>query len=189
MFSTSSLTDVEQQKSEYVNARMTVVPVLIRNRKSVLFVQSSKDPGRMTWGLPQGGIGFSESLHSALVRECKEELGIEFDEEWISEKSYPLGTFLNVLPEGRECSRKLLHFSAVPMERYMPVILNPENRDFEWVKSWEQLWWLMDKVSRERTEKCVAIWHTINSAVKEKLLTWPEMPQYMSDAVNGTHTE
>ncbi len=61
-------------KKEY---RPVAVAVIADRRGRILLVQSQKNTD--DWGLPQGGIEPDEDLPAALVREIKEETGIDED--------------------------------------------------------------------------------------------------------------
>ncbi|MEQ9825737.1 MAG: NUDIX domain-containing protein [Puniceicoccaceae bacterium] len=45
----------------------------------LLMVQRAKDPSKGKWGLPGGFIDAGESVEQALLRECREEIGIEIE--------------------------------------------------------------------------------------------------------------
>lgn len=52
--------------------RLSVHAVITNSNKEVLFVKTSY--GAKAWTLPGGAIDPGESIHEALIRECKEEL-------------------------------------------------------------------------------------------------------------------
>ena len=40
--------------------------------------------GRLGWGLPGGALDPEETIHEALIRECREELGCEIEVQYLS---------------------------------------------------------------------------------------------------------
>ena len=59
--------------------RIRVAAIIVQEGR-VLLVQHAKD-GRQYWMLPGGGVDFGESLTEALVRELREETGVEIRPE------------------------------------------------------------------------------------------------------------
>lgn len=168
--------------------RQTVVGIIIIQRREFIFVQSNKDRLKQTWGLPQGGIVFDETIIDALTREIKEELGITLDStELLSARA--LGTFLNHLPEerkmknqekGGEAKDKFLHFVAVNLERYPVVYPNfTEIQDFAMVKNWNHQWNMMRTVEKYRSNKFFAVLDAVSQAKQLGLLDWDERPSGM----------
>lgn len=54
-----------------------VVAAVIVERGRVLLTRRSRPPAAHLWHLPGGGVEFGESLHDALIRELREEVGVE----------------------------------------------------------------------------------------------------------------
>jgi len=52
--------------------------VLIENRK-ILLIKRSKEPGKNLWAIPGGRIEESETAEECLVREMKEETGLDIE--------------------------------------------------------------------------------------------------------------
>jgi 8-oxo-dGTP diphosphatase len=64
--------------------------------------------GNKGWSLPGGAVDPGETIHQALYRECREELGIELQEEVLTGFYYhsnlnaQVGIFRACIPEGAE---------------------------------------------------------------------------------------
>lgn len=91
----------------YNNVAAAVGIVLYDENNNVLFEKRAKEPRKGCACLPGGFVDFNETAEEAMIRECREELGIE-----ITDFSY-LCTFPNVYPykniEYRTCD---IFFSA-----------------------------------------------------------------------------
>lgn len=55
--------------------RFSVHTVILDEEERVLLVKRTY--GDKRWGLPGGGVEPGETIHEAIIRECKEELGID----------------------------------------------------------------------------------------------------------------
>ena len=55
---------------------VAVGAVIVRNG-SLLLIRRANDPGAGRWSLPGGRVEAGERLHEALVRELREEIGVE----------------------------------------------------------------------------------------------------------------
>lgn len=64
----------------YCNVAAAVGVVIYDTNNNVLFEVRAKEPKKGFLCLPGGFVDFDESAEDALVRECKEELGIEVSE-------------------------------------------------------------------------------------------------------------
>lgn len=53
-----------------------VVAAIIVERGLALLTRRSRPPAALMWHLPGGGVEFGESLHDALIRELREEIGV-----------------------------------------------------------------------------------------------------------------
>lgn len=77
-----------QQSPDFPDAfyRVSVKGLIVQDDKLLLvddFVEPEKNPNGK-WELPGGGLDFGEEPRTALVREIKEEMGLEAT--WVSEK-------------------------------------------------------------------------------------------------------
>jgi mutator protein MutT len=61
----------------YVNPRSCNAIIIVDDRKRILFVKRAIDPSKGLWDLPGGFIDIGETAEQSVVREAKEELGVE----------------------------------------------------------------------------------------------------------------
>jgi ADP-ribose pyrophosphatase YjhB (NUDIX family) len=54
-----------------------VVSIIIHNKNKILLLQRANEPFKDFWVLPGGFIGYSETAQDAIIREVKEETGLE----------------------------------------------------------------------------------------------------------------
>ncbi len=52
---------------------------MIEDRGRVLLVKRDIDPGRGLWGLPGGFVDWDEHPEQAMIRECREEVGVDVE--------------------------------------------------------------------------------------------------------------
>lgn len=62
--------------------RLSSHAVIFNDENDVLLLKASY--GDCTWGLPGGALDKNETIHEALVRECKEELDCHIEIEYLS---------------------------------------------------------------------------------------------------------
>ncbi len=62
--------------------RLSSHAVIVNDRQEVLLLKANY--GDKCWGLPGGALEPGETIHEALVRECKEELGCEISINYLS---------------------------------------------------------------------------------------------------------
>ena len=60
----------------YINIYPTVAAILENKRGQILLVERKNPPKKGYWDLPGGFLEFNENLENALIRELKEELGV-----------------------------------------------------------------------------------------------------------------
>lgn len=53
------------------------VGAVVVGRRGVLLVRRDKDPGTGLWSIPGGGVELGESQEAAVIREVKEETGVD----------------------------------------------------------------------------------------------------------------
>jgi|SRR5579884_1387509 len=58
-------------------APRVVVSALIKKENKFLLIKEKLEDNNETWIIPGGGVDFGESLEEAVVREIKEELGLD----------------------------------------------------------------------------------------------------------------
>jgi len=61
--------------------KIGVGALIVNEKKQVLLVLRTREPEANTWSIPGGKIDPFESLHTAIYREIKEEVGIEIIDE------------------------------------------------------------------------------------------------------------
>ena len=58
---------------------MTVDAVILCEDDSIVLIKRKYDPYKGSWALPGGFVEWGETVESAVVREAKEETGLEVD--------------------------------------------------------------------------------------------------------------
>jgi ADP-ribose pyrophosphatase YjhB (NUDIX family) len=64
----------------FFNAASAVAGILVRSDGYALFIRRAKDPGKGRLGMPGGFVDAGESAERALIREIREEVGLEVRE-------------------------------------------------------------------------------------------------------------
>lgn len=67
----------------YNNVAAAVGIIIYDKEKNILFEVRAREPRKGFLALPGGFVDFDESAESAVVRECKEEIGVDIDPECI----------------------------------------------------------------------------------------------------------
>lgn len=62
--------------------RLSAHAVIMNNKNEVLQLKATY--GECRWGLPGGALEPSETIHEALHRECKEEMGVDIAVKYLS---------------------------------------------------------------------------------------------------------
>ena len=62
--------------------RMSSHAVIVNAQRQVLLLQANY--ADKAWGLPGGGLDLGETIHQALLRECREELGCAVRADYLS---------------------------------------------------------------------------------------------------------
>jgi 8-oxo-dGTP diphosphatase len=66
--------------------RLSVHAVIVNPDRQILQLKATYDGER--WGLPGGSLEPGETIHEAIVRECREELGCELEVRYMSGMYY-----------------------------------------------------------------------------------------------------
>jgi len=65
-------------RRKYPDSPVVAVAALIINEKGeILLIKRKAEPGKGLWSIPGGVVELGENLHDALVREVKEETGLD----------------------------------------------------------------------------------------------------------------
>ncbi len=67
----------EMKERLYPSRPMAAVGAVVIGRRGVLLVRRDKDPGRGRWSIPGGVVEIGETQEQAVVREVREETGID----------------------------------------------------------------------------------------------------------------
>jgi len=62
--------------------RLSSHAVIVNDKQEVLLLKANY--GSESWGLPGGALEPGETIHEALIRECKEELDCDIDVKYLS---------------------------------------------------------------------------------------------------------
>lgn len=62
------------------NPKTTVTLILVNEEKNILLTKRAIDPFRGMWGTPGGFVDIGERAEDAIIREAREELGIDLTE-------------------------------------------------------------------------------------------------------------
>mgnify|MGYP003343413491 CR=1 FL=1 len=98
--------------------------VYARTTNRYLFLLRTKHRSAGHWGIPGGKIEFGETVIQGLVREIKEEIGVDFSKK----KFIPLETFT-------ADNRKFIYYTfLVDCDKEFVPELNEEHRGYCWVE-------------------------------------------------------
>ena len=61
----------------YKSPSLTVDAVIISENDSITLIERKKDPYKGSWALPGGFVEYGETVESAVIREVKEETGLD----------------------------------------------------------------------------------------------------------------
>lgn len=68
-----------QDPRQYPERPLVGVGGIVFREDQVLLIRRGRDPGRGQWSIPGGGVRLGEPLEEALIREMREETGLEVE--------------------------------------------------------------------------------------------------------------
>lgn len=107
-----------------------VKALIFNNEKNILLLERDHPIKKLYWDLPGGRVQKDESIHETLLRELKEEIGLE-----TPSILHPFGMFLtNIRIPAQEESVGLIFsiFKCYLSNQFHPV-LSKEHINFEWL--------------------------------------------------------
>ena len=116
--------------------RLSVHAVITDAENRVLLLRATYGDG--TWGLPGGALDAGETVHEALLRECREELGCEIDVQYLS----------GIYSHPAVKSQAIIFRCALPADA--AVRLSAEHAEMRYFAPVE-----MSPVQRQRVEDCL----------------------------------
>jgi 8-oxo-dGTP diphosphatase len=125
--------------------RLSVHAVITDEHRRVLMVRATY--GDRAWGLPGGALDPGETIHEALRRECREELGLEVEAVYLS------GVYHHAAVE----SHAFIFRARLPADQ--APTLSDEHSAWKYVPVGE-----LPTVQRQRVEECLAFDGQLRSA-------------------------
>ena len=121
---------------ENIKFHITVKAIVIYHQKILILkrVRPSSD-GLGYWELPGGGLEYGETPHEALIRELKEETGLDI------KIIIPVYTFTAIRPDYQTVG---IGFLTIPTNDH--VQLSHEHTDYQFVSSTELLQYIDKKI-------------------------------------------
>lgn len=129
--------------------------IVVNEKQEVLFVRRAKDPGKGLWGLPGGFVDRGETAEQAVVREVREEIGLQ-----VLDTSY-LCSFPNrYVYQGAE-SAVLDLFYACRVETLDRIaLMDGELDDYLWSQPVESM---LDQMAFASNRSAVELWASTTS--------------------------
>jgi len=116
--------------------RLSSHAVITDPENRVLLLKASY--GDFNWGLPGGALDCGETIHEALARECKEELGCDVEVKYLSGVYY------------HSAYNSQAFIFRCCLETSFEIKLSQEHTDFKYYTIDK-----MSKVQRQRVEDCL----------------------------------
>ncbi len=108
---------------------IATVLIVVHQEGKVLICRRNIEPRKGEWCLPGGRVNLGETLGETVLREAKEELGIEVKIE------RQIGTFDSILPQQHYTATAYLVTPVNDEE----IKLNEEHIEYKWVESVDEL--------------------------------------------------
>ena len=118
-----------EPRREYPDHPFVGVGALIHREGKILLVMRAKEPNMGKWIIPGGLVELGESLEKAVLREVKEELGIDAKVEAMLDLASEV-----VLDENKRVKYHyvLIDYLVSPIQK--DLILNNESSSYDWFK-------------------------------------------------------
>ncbi|WP_163122871.1 NUDIX hydrolase [Acinetobacter portensis] len=125
--------------------RLSSHAVILNENNEVLLLKATY--ANCAWGLPGGGLDMGETIHEALIRECKEELGCDISIDYLS------GVYFH--------SAVISHafIFRCHLSKNSNIQLSSEHSEFKWFSIDE-----LSPIQKQRVEDCL----TFNGEVKSR---------------------
>lgn len=125
--------------------RLSSHAVILNENNEVLLLKATYV--NCAWGLPGGGLDIGETIHEALIRECKEELGCDISIDYLS------GVYFH--------SAVISHafIFRCHLSKNSNIQLSSEHSEFKWFSIDE-----LSPIQKQRVEDCL----TFNGEVKSR---------------------
>ena len=115
--------------------RMSAHAVIVNDKKEILQLKATY--ADLRWGLPGGALDPGETINDALIRECREELGVDVTMQYLSGMYYH--SSLN--------SHAFIYYCSMPADA--KIILSDEHSEHRYFSLDE-----LNPVQRQRVEHC-----------------------------------
>ncbi len=112
---------------EYPDRPLVGVGAIVHSEGKILLVKRAKEPNRGVWIIPGGLVELGEGLEKAVVREVKEELGIDVSVESL------LGVASEMVVDENSNIKYhyvLIDFVVAPVQN--EIVLNDESEAYGW---------------------------------------------------------
>ena len=112
---------------KYFNANITSVACVIKFINKILFLQKAPDSwSKNLWGIPCGIIEANEDLSSAIIRELKEEIRVQFQKDQLKY----LGRLFIIQNDGIHNIHYVFYHKII---KKIDVVLSNEHSDYNWI--------------------------------------------------------
>lgn len=116
---------------QYFNAHLTSCACFIKFKNKILLLQKALNSWSPTlWGIPCGRKEENENIYNAIIRELKEEIGVEFP----MEKIKYLGKLFIIQ---NDLNHNIHNVFYLPIEQEICVTLSNEHMNYIWVSKEE----------------------------------------------------
>ena len=128
--------------------------IIFNNEKKILLLERDHPIKKIYWDLPGGRVNKDESINETLLRELKEETGLE-----ITSGFHPFGMFLtNIrIPIQEESVGLIFSIFTCHLSNSFHLVLSHEHTNFEWLTPLETCERLRLQYPLEFIEKLVGL--------------------------------